>query len=67
MKFVFRYDFQFGLCWSVNRQYGDILDELTILGFFAENQQISYADHDYERIIRRKTLLPRNFRDTEGK
>ena len=28
------------------------------LVFFAENHQISYADHDSEGIIRRKTLLP---------
>ena len=39
-------------------------EELKILEFFC--QQIRYADHDSERIliIRRKTLLPRNLRDT---
>ena len=32
--------------------------------FFAENQQISNADHDFEGIIRQKTLLPKKLRDT---
>ena len=34
--------------------------KLKILGFFAQNQQISYADHDSEGIIRRIIILPGN-------
>ena len=42
----------------MNKQFWD---------FFAENQQISNTGHDFEGIIRRKTLLHRSLRDTARK
>ena len=43
MKFFFRFVFQFGLYWVGKLQIKRLLDELIILEFFSENQQMSYA------------------------